>query len=214
MPLLARLGPYCSYCERRIPTNLAVEHIQPKDSHRYPELEGRWNNYLLACVNCNSTKGDKDVRPENFYLPDRDNTLAAFQYLPDGVISPRIPGDTTAVDTLTLTGLDKEVREVFDDNGKLVAADRIGQRMEAWLKAVRSKDRLQRNPSQELIDCVVELAQSEGFFSVWMTVFEDMPAMRQHFINGFASTSPSCFDSNTALMSPRPDNGLAGAGKV
>lgn len=77
IPLLARLGPYCSYCERRIQTNLAVEHIQPKADYLYPELEGRWENYLLACVNCNSTKGDKDVRPENFYLPDRDNTLAA-----------------------------------------------------------------------------------------------------------------------------------------
>ncbi len=39
-----------------IATNLAVEHIQPKDDERYPELEGSWDNYLLGCVNCNSTK--------------------------------------------------------------------------------------------------------------------------------------------------------------
>lgn len=59
--LLARLGPFCSYCERRIPTNLAVEHIQPKGVPKYAPLEKTWDNFLLACVNCNSTKGDDDV---------------------------------------------------------------------------------------------------------------------------------------------------------
>ena len=29
--LVSRLGLYCSYCERRTATNLAVEHIQPKN---------------------------------------------------------------------------------------------------------------------------------------------------------------------------------------
>ena len=42
--LVARLGFYCSYCERRIPTNLAVEHIQPKDHPTYKHLVGRWEN--------------------------------------------------------------------------------------------------------------------------------------------------------------------------
>ncbi|MEM8995751.1 MAG: HNH endonuclease [Acidobacteriota bacterium] len=56
--LVSRLGLFCSYCERAINTNLAVEHIQPKkgDFGR-PDLAGRWENFLLACVNCNSTKG-------------------------------------------------------------------------------------------------------------------------------------------------------------
>ena len=30
--LEARLGRYCSYCERRLETHLAVEHIRPKSS--------------------------------------------------------------------------------------------------------------------------------------------------------------------------------------
>jgi hypothetical protein len=215
IPLLERLGPYCSFCERRIVTNLAVEHIQPKDKDRYPELEGRWDNYLLACVNCNSTKGHKDVKPANFYLPDRDNTLAAFDYLPDGAVAPTSANDNMAVETLSLTGLDKSVRQVFDENGRLVAADRIGQRMEAWLKAQRSKTRLQSNPSQELVESIVELALSEGFFSVWLTVFHDMPEMRQAFISAFPNTSIECFElPSTQLVSPRPGNGLDGAGKI
>lgn len=49
--LASRLGSYCSFCERRIPTNLAVEHIQPKALPAYAALVGRWDNFLLACVN-------------------------------------------------------------------------------------------------------------------------------------------------------------------
>jgi 5-methylcytosine-specific restriction endonuclease McrA len=59
--LVGRLGMYCSYCERRIPTQLAVEHIQPKGLPASQALQGRWENFLLACVNCNSIKKDKPV---------------------------------------------------------------------------------------------------------------------------------------------------------
>ena len=214
-PLLARLGPYCSYCERRIATNLAVEHIQPKDEDRYPELEGRWDNYLLACVNCNSTKGSKDVRPGLIYLPDRDNTFAAFHYYQDGAVQPAQSGDAMATATLELTGLDKPIRQVFDENGRLIASDRIGQRMEAWLKAMLAKDRLRRNPNPELEDSIVDWALSEGFFSVWMRVFADVPHMRQRFIKAFPNTAADCFDPlSTAPVSPRPQNALAGGGKI
>ncbi len=79
------IAAYCSYCERKIDTNLAVEHIEPKKgAHGKPELKGRWSNFLLACVNCNSTKGDKRVVLDQLYLPDRDNTALAFQYQADG----------------------------------------------------------------------------------------------------------------------------------
>lgn len=213
-PLLGRLGPYCSFCERRIVTQLAVEHIQPKDENLYPELEGCWDNYLLACVNCNSTKGHKDVRPAMFYLPDRDNTLAAFTYLPDGSIQPSQAADRMAMDTLSLTGLEKAAREVFDENGKLVASDRIGQRMEAWLTARRAQDRLARNPNEELKETIVELALKEGFFTVWMIVFESVPEMKRRLIAAFPGTAQDCFGANTNLISPRPANGLADGGKI
>lgn len=49
--LAGRIGMFCSYCERRIATQLAVEHIQPKAL--YEHLQGRWDNFLLGCVNCN-----------------------------------------------------------------------------------------------------------------------------------------------------------------
>ena len=91
--LTARIGMFCSYCERRIATQLAVEHIQPKGLPDYAHLRGRWENFLLGCVNCNSTKGDKDVVLANVLLPDRDNTAAAYEYTMDGKIT--IPAGLT-----------------------------------------------------------------------------------------------------------------------
>ena len=87
--LVRRLGTYCSYCERPVLTMLAVEHIEPKGGpNGRPEIEGRWDNFLLACVNCNSTKGDTSVSLAHVLLPDRDNTFAAMVYTPDGKVVP------------------------------------------------------------------------------------------------------------------------------
>src|SRR4051794_31942297 len=82
--LVARIGRYCSYCERPILTQLAVEHIQAKVLPQYQHLVGQWENFLLACVNCNSTKGRSAVALADVLLPDRDNTFLAFHYSPDG----------------------------------------------------------------------------------------------------------------------------------
>ena len=39
--LINRMGHYCSFCERRISTNFAVEHIQPKKGqYAHPHLIG------------------------------------------------------------------------------------------------------------------------------------------------------------------------------
>lgn len=58
------LGLYCSYCERRLPTSLAIEHIMPKSLH--PGLEVEWTNFLLTCNNCNSVKGKQEITVEDF----------------------------------------------------------------------------------------------------------------------------------------------------
>ncbi|MEZ5355444.1 MAG: HNH endonuclease [Bryobacteraceae bacterium] len=131
--LVARLGPYCSFCERRIPTNLAVEHIQAK--HLHPNLIGRWDNFLLACVNCNSTKGKKNVLLSELLLPDRDNTFTAFDYLEDGRVLPTesLTRDRKemASASLALTGLEKTGSETQDQNEEVVALDRASQRMQS-----------------------------------------------------------------------------------
>lgn len=107
--LFRRLGRYCSFCERPIKSGLAIEHVLPKT--RRPDLICSWDNFLLACVNCNSTKLNKAVSRKAFFLPDQDNTFRAFRYEsggrfgPNPAISPSQKGKATR--TIGLVGLDK-----------------------------------------------------------------------------------------------------------
>ncbi len=223
-PLVARLGGYCSYCERKIVTQLAVEHIQPKGLPRYAHLIGRWDNLLLACVNCNATKADKDVVPEEVLLPDRDNTYAAYVYSEDGSIQVA-SGQSDEVSamaerTLALVGLDKAISAVIDDNGKRVAIDRVGQRKQAWLLACDTKQTVAATsltPQSEAVRrMAVDLAEHSGFFSIWMTVFDDDLDMRRRLVGAFAGTAASgCFDPATlGPISPAPNpDALRGGGK-
>jgi uncharacterized protein (TIGR02646 family) len=220
--LVSRIGSYCSYCERRIQTQLAVEHIQPKGLHKYEHLCGRWDNFLLGCVNCNSTKKDKDVQLSAILLPDRDNTFAAFVYQPDGSVAPATsladPLIQKAKDTLALTGLDKAPADVLDENGKRVAIDRFSQRMEVWAKAEEARADVLANPGNDAVrNLVIHLALAEGFFSIWMLVFEGYPEMRRRLIDAFSGTRGSeCFDAATSeVVSPAPNpDGLQEGGKI
>ena len=217
--LQGRIGPYCSYCERRISTNLAVEHIQPKDDELYPELEGSWDNYLLGCVNCNSTKGNKDVILDEVLLPDRDNTFSAFAYTADGKVSVAagisVNQQTMAETLRELVGLEKEIRTIYDENGRIVATDRISQRMETWLIAEMSKADLEESPTEVMRRQIARTAAAHGFFSVWMNVFEDDADMRRRFIeDAFTGTAVDCFDAATQAVSPRPANHLPNGGKI
>ena len=217
--LVSRLGAYCSYCERRIPTNLAVEHIQPKKgAHGHPALQGRWGNFLLACVNCNSTKGDKQVVLADVLLPDRDNTYAAFTYTKDGKVASAT-GLATATSTLKLVGLDKAVSVVTDMNGKQVAIDRVSQRLEAWLVALECKNDLDSAVGAAdgaLRAATVRTAIATGFFSIWMTAFAADADMLCRLIDAFPGTRGSgCLDPHGAPVTPAPNpDGLADGGKA
>lgn len=215
--LVARIGWYCSYCERRIPTNLAVEHIQPKALPAYAALAGRWDNFLLGCVNCNSTKGKKNVVLADVLLPDRDNTFVAFTYLPDGQVLPAstlAPAvQAKAASTLALCGLDKAPSRVKDANGQFVAIDQYRQRMEVWRTAEDSRDGLTSAPSPQLRTMTVRLAVASGFFSIWMKVFEQDAVTRQLLIQTFQGTAGDCFDAQGAALTPRPANGRSQGGK-
>lgn len=221
--LIARLGCYCSFCERRVVTQLAVEHVQPKGLPEYAHLIGRWDNFLLACVNCNSTKKDKDVVLSQVLLPDRDNTFVAFEYHDNGTVTASAQANTTgngiaANASLSLMGLDKAALNAPDENGKQVALDRVRQRMEIWLEAESARSDIAENPGNNLLrDYVVKLAVNTGFFSVWMTVFEGDADMRLRLVNVFPGTAASgCFDlvsGNTVSPTPNPD-ALIDGGKI
>jgi hypothetical protein len=203
--LIKRLGAYCSYCEAHIPIGSAVEHVQPKQGKAgHPELELVWDNFLLGCVHCNSTKGYKPVVLSDLFWPDRDNTFRAFKYevdrapqVADGLTSPQ---RDMAESTLQLTGLDRE-----PGHPKLRKDDRRWViRNEVWGIARDSFDNLQKKDCEEMRQEIVKNAQGRGFWSVWMTVFAKDRDMIRRFIASFKGTAKDCFN---AKMNPVPRPG-------
>src|SRR5262245_56298948 len=85
--LIRQLGRFCSYCEREIASGIAVEHKRPKS--KYPAEALSWDNFLLACPNCNSAKLDKKIILSLYLWPDLDNTFRAFEYVQEGIIRIR-----------------------------------------------------------------------------------------------------------------------------
>ena len=217
--LVSRLGLYCSYCERHIVTALAVEHIQPKS--KFDHLEGRWENFLLACVNCNATKLDHDIALESSLWPDRDNTFVALTYREDGAIeaATSVPPIVSAMaaSALALIGLDNAAIKATNGNRKAVALDRISQRIQAWGKATIARDDVVQQASNEALKRqTIALAKENGHFSVWMAVFSGHAEMRNRLIDAFPGTRESgCFCGSGEPISPAPNpDGLPHGGKA
>ncbi|NJN77087.1 MAG: hypothetical protein HC803_01135 [Saprospiraceae bacterium] len=70
----------CAFCEQRIEI-LAVEHFRPKDIYFW--LCYSWDNLLLACVGCNSSKSNHfEVVNQAVHIPNNINNIhgLAAQY--------------------------------------------------------------------------------------------------------------------------------------
>lgn len=183
--LRERLGRFCSYCERKIPVNLAVEHVVPKSQQ--PALEKDWGNFLLACTNCNSHKRDRPVEPADYLWPDTDDTLAAFTYEPSGAIKVAEglapPQHTKAQALLSLVGLDLPPEQA-------TAADyRHKDRLEQWGKARVALDMLARAPdhTRDKTRANIITLATDGY-SVWATVFRGDPATLAALANKYPGT--------------------------
>lgn len=200
--LIKRLGEYCSYCEMELDSSLAVEHILPKNPDGGTnEIESRktdWDNFLLACANCNSTKGHQEITIEDYYWPHLDNTFRAFQYKEGGIVEPTNEVDRSkAIKSIELTGLDK-----IPGHDPKAADRRWINRREAWDMAKDSLKDLNKNDSPEMRNQIVKTASAKGYWSIWMTVFAHDRDMRLRFISHFAGTSDLCFDAD-GLAIPR-----------
>lgn len=198
--LMTRMGQYCAFCDRRLETSLAVEHKLPKAS--FPAKEHDWNNFLLACTNCNSTKGKHPDSLSAIYWPDQDNTFRAFAYVAGGRIN-LASGLTQAQmkkaqETLDLMGLQ---RTPSFSGG---ASDRRWMnRREAWDLAEQQKQTLTQINTPTIRQMIVELAKFRGYWSVWMTVFANDADMRRRLIDGFDGSASNCFDPSANPV-PRP----------
>lgn len=194
--LIERLGECCSYCEVHLDTSLAVEHVQPKKPPgavaNDPIRELCWDNFLLACTNCNSTKDNVDVVLDDYLWPDRDNTFLALTYKPGGLVEAA-PGHNNirAERTINLVGLHKKPS---DREQETTASDRRwNNRREAWDIAIESKQNLaQLNHPVMRAQIVLQI---QGFWSVWMTVFRDDPDMLERILAHIPGTATHCFDA-------------------
>lgn len=195
--LIDRLGRFCSYCERHIPTSLAVEHIRPKKPQgskvTIEERELDWENFLLACANCNSSKANTDVTIEDYLWTDRDNPFYALEYAEGGRVfpSPYVSEDLRkrAENIIHLVGLNKNPPEIASASDK-----RWIDRLDAWGMATRyQKSGLSKVAAYEHLEAILKKC---GHWSIWMTVFKDEPVMLQWLVETFPNTCTECFDIN------------------
>lgn len=105
-------------------------------------------------------------------------------------------------------GLDKPIAAPHDENGKLVAIDRVSQRMEAWLQALDAKADVDAQPGNDsVVRGAVRVAKATGFFSIWMAVFAGNVALIQELLAAYPGTLESgCFDPHTTQpIAPGPN---------
>ena len=201
-PLIAAIGDYCSYCERQIPTHLAIEHIQPKSL--VAVLLTVWDNFLLACVNCNSCKGTTPIVLQDYFWPDSDNTMRALEYKTGGLVEPahglslQLLGKARS--TVQLVGLDRYPGNPDHQRRPKHADCRWQHRRQLWDCAQRARARLLTSDSVELREQIVECAVLRGSFSIWFTNFLFDQDMRQRLVAGFVGTSSDCFDPTCNLI--------------
>jgi len=186
-PLIKSFGPYCSYCESA--EKLDVEHVVPKSKPQGAPLEVEWGNLLLGCARCNRDfkKAWNDGRG-SYLWPDTDNTFQAFTYLPTGQVKVNTalkPSEQqTAHNLMTLVRLD----DGLEPQPVLNTRRRSRFNMAEVMKKLFIAGAL----SLEELMAIVYSAPS---WSVWMRVFEDVPAVRERLLNDdrFPGTNGSYF---------------------
>lgn len=127
--LKAMLHGKCAYCESKIEhiSDAHIEHYKPKS--RFPELAFDWDNLLLACGKCNSTKHKGDRFPETseggpLINPCTDDPDAHFTFHYDATAQlASVYGKTERGKTTeTLMGLNRhDLREYRSRKVKLLA---------------------------------------------------------------------------------------------
>jgi uncharacterized protein (TIGR02646 family) len=193
--LLQRIGKYCSYCEKPLTQLIDVEHILPKT--HFPQLKTNWHNFLISCRVCNDIKGHSKIKRKDFYWTDVDNTFRILEFhLSSGAISVNhslsITEQVIAKNTIGLLGLD---RKPGHPDYKARSADKRWQERLTTLGIAQEALRdLQNNDISQMRNQIVRTAQGQGFWSIWMTVFQNDSDMLNRFIDAFPGTCRSCFD--------------------
>jgi uncharacterized protein (TIGR02646 family) len=203
--LEARLGAYCSYCERPFGA-LEVEHIQPKKIN--PTLLTSWSNFLLCCKTCNTIKGHQPTTLDGALWPDRDNTFLAVRYRQYGWIEVSTTlHASVAPKASELVSLIKLGRHHLAADRRLKPSKRDGRssrRAQIWELAAKWKAKVANwnaAQRQEAVELIRDMALGYGSFSVWMTVFANETDVCLELIAAFTNTAPDCFDAHGSPIS-------------
>lgn len=201
--LFEAIGPYCSYCERKIELGGAIEHVQPKS--RVEEKECIWDNFLLGCVNCNSTKGDTDINDANindYAWPDIDDTYHLIKY--DPITCLPSPADELSDNDrkrisklIKLVGLDKPSPKVGTIKYKEASDLRIEKRKEvtSYAKEYRSDFlSIDDGAKPNFIKTLKLLVKEMGLWSIWMHEMEDIPELRAALLDLLPGTRKEFFE--------------------
>lgn len=191
--LEVRLGAYCSFCE------FPLKHV-PEVEHKEAKAKGgdelAWENLLLSCKYCNTRKGTVVAKGDkNKYLwPDEDDTFHAFSYDMD-------------IPQLNETYLQKQgkiERQKAENLFNLLKLDnvpktpttkdrRFATRNEARNYALECREGWRRvkgtREKEQYLRLIKMLAQSSGFFSVWMNIFKDDAEVKKTLITVFKGTN-------------------------
>jgi uncharacterized protein (TIGR02646 family) len=209
--LIAAMGEFCVYCERAIEAmNLDVEHIKPQKAHS--KLTCTWANLLLGCTSCNTYKRHYQAANRqkgilvNQAWSHMDHTFHAYSYDQHGrvTVSSALsqPQQRMARKTLEMTGLDRTpaVDAAYKELGLIY--DITSRREKAWRNACTALATYQQNPTDMQRGSILNQAEVEGFFSIWMNVFSAYPKMKMGIIRRFKATA-ICFDLNGSPLPPR-----------
>jgi uncharacterized protein (TIGR02646 family) len=189
--LFQAIGQFCSYCEREgYSSALDVEHIEDKNNN--PDKQYDWDNFLLGCKNCNPIKGTKAISFDEILLPNLHNTFAIFSYLESGVIiiNPKINDElkSKAQILINLVGIDR-----LPGHAKYSTKDkRWTERKKAWELAKRYLSKFNKGKCD--IETIKDLALNCGFWSIWMTVFEDHEDVKTLLVSSFPGTRSELFN--------------------
>ncbi len=190
--LEARLGAYCSFCE------MSINHV-PEVEHKEAKAKGgamlEWENLLLSCKYCNTRKGTHVEKGDKskYLWPDEDDTFHAYLY----------DRDLPRLNKKYLQQMGQEEKEKAENLFHLLQLDNIpvspamrdrrySSRNEARNYATASKEglgKMQDHLEREaFLQQIKILAQSSGFFSVWMEVFKHDDEVRKLLISAFRGT--------------------------
>ncbi len=113
-----------------------------------------------------------------------------------------------AAKLLELTGLDRKISTVIDDNGKQIVVDRASKRMEVRAIALEAVADFEADPNNPMLQkWIVKSAVAEGQFSIWMSAFAGKPVILKRLIDAHRGTRESgCFDPETQTpITPHPN---------